>query len=314
MPPIRPCSQKEFQQGGIYIMCKILLKSTFATVGALFLSSFILPQQAQAQTEYELKLCGRYVSDNNCNDLSIIPGVKGKVKYDPESYTLTLENATIHTTDMEDEGFGIWNKVSGLTICLIGNNTITTENSGGIINGYGIDLTFAGNGKLTVIGSTTAKKDYQYGIVNRGTITVSDCNLEVSGGAYGLSCGYWMFENCTVRAKGDGHDQDSHAGSFSWVWGELPKFTDCAITSPTGAKWKDFSSGNTTNYTLSDAEGKPITDWVVITPSGTSINTPSIYTAVKQGIYSLSGQKLNGTLKEQAKGLYIVNGKKVVKQ
>ena len=202
----------------------------------------------------------------------------------------------------------------GLTICLIGNNTITTENSGGIINGYGIDLTFAGNGKLTVIGSTTAKKDYQYGIVNRGTITVSDCNLEVSGGAYGLSCGYWMFENCTVRAKGDGHDQDSHAGSFSWVWGELPKFTDCAITSPTGAKWKDFSSGNTTNYTLSDAEGKPITDWVVITPSGTSINTPSIYTAVKQGIYSLSGQKLNGTLKDQAKGLYIVNGKKVVKQ
>ena len=143
---------------------------------------------------------------------------------------------------------------------------------------------------------------------------MSDCNLEISGGVYGISCGYWMFENCTVRAKGGGHDQDSHAGSFSWVWGELPKFTDCKITAPTGTQWKDFGTGSAINYTLSDADGKPVTDWVEITPEASSINTPSIYTAVKQGIYSLSGQKLNGTLKDQAKGMYIVNGKKVVKQ
>ena len=36
-------------------------------------------------------------------------------------------------------------------------------------------------------------------------------------------------------------------------------------------------------------------------------------TASKQGIYTISGVKLNGETKDLPKGIYIVNGKKVVK-
>jgi len=35
--------------------------------------------------------------------------------------------------------------------------------------------------------------------------------------------------------------------------------------------------------------------------------------AAKQGIYMISGTKLNGETKDLPKGIYIVNGKKVVK-
>ncbi|WP_298951429.1 hypothetical protein [uncultured Alloprevotella sp.] len=35
----------------------------------------------------------------NCNDLSVIDGVEGKVSYYHSTKTLTLENATIKTSD-----------------------------------------------------------------------------------------------------------------------------------------------------------------------------------------------------------------------
>ena len=36
--------------------------------------------------------------------------------------------------------------------------------------------------------------------------------------------------------------------------------------------------------------------------------------AAKQGIYTISGVKLNGEVKDLPKGIYIVNGKKFVKK
>ena len=44
-----------------------------------------------------------------------------------------------------------------------------------------------------------------------------------------------------------------------------------------------------------------------------SIHTPTIDNAAKQGIYTLSGVKLNSKVEDLPKGIYIVNGKKVVK-
>ena len=52
---------------------------------------------------------------------------------------------------------------------------------------------------------------------------------------------------------------------------------------------------------------------IVITRDPAGINTPTIDTATKQGIYTLSGVKLDGDMKDLPKGVYIVNGKKVVK-
>ena len=46
-------------------------------------------------------------------------------------------------------------------------------------------------------------------------------------------------------------------------------------------------------------------------PAG--IDTPTIDNATKESIYTLCGVKLNGEVKDLPRGVYIVNGKKVVK-
>ncbi|MDY4942677.1 MAG: hypothetical protein SO082_05700 [Candidatus Limisoma sp.] len=48
---------------------------------------------------YGLKICGVEVTDENCDDLSVIDGVTGSVRYSPKFNSLVLENATISTGD-----------------------------------------------------------------------------------------------------------------------------------------------------------------------------------------------------------------------
>ena len=72
-----------------------LLKHSYAAIVALFIAMFALPQLAQAQTKYNLEIAGKQVTSDNCNNLSWITGVNGKVSYDPSTKTLTLEKATI---------------------------------------------------------------------------------------------------------------------------------------------------------------------------------------------------------------------------
>ena len=73
---------------------------------------------------YGFKIGGVDVTKKNCKDLSVIDGVDGKISYDPETNTLTMEDVTINTTDFN----GIWNSdARGLKINLVGNNTITSS-------------------------------------------------------------------------------------------------------------------------------------------------------------------------------------------
>ena len=59
--------------------------------------------------------------------------------------------------------------------------------------------------------------------------------------------------------------------------------------------------------------GELVKTQVVITRDPAGINTPTIDTAAKQGIYTLSGAKLGDKVEDLPKGIYIINGKKVVK-
>ena len=261
-------------------------------------------------TTYNLWIAGTQVSSGNCADLSTIPGISGKVSYDPGTKTLTLDNAIINTTAEGNNGIGIKNGISGLTLRLIGENTITAEKSGGIRNGQAAALNIIGEGKLTVNGSTTASYEYyRFGFINYGTVTVSNCALEVVGGRCGLSWGLWKFDHCNIRAKGSGSVDGPSDGSLCDM-SDYPEFIGCTITSPTGTYWKKYDTNGA--YSLFGADDKVVTDWVTIA-APTGINTPTIDTAAKQGIYTLSGVKLSGEMKDLPKGVYIVNGKKVVK-
>ena len=261
---------------------------------------------------YGLWIAGRPVHPGNYDDLTVIDGVKGTVSYDPDTKTLTLNGATISAS----ESSGIKNDIDGLTIRLIGDNTITAERAGGIINREALTFISANGGWLRVKGTTTeplyhAIDDYS-GIYNGGTITVTSCALEVTGKYYGFYGGKWEFDHCTIRVKRVDDVYDEHEGSICYLK-EIPKFTGCKVTSPDGAYWKKHQGKNfRTGYALFDMDDKMVSDWVTIADP-TGINTPTIDIAAKQGIYTLSGVKLDGEMKDLPKGVYVVNGKKVVK-
>ena len=98
------------------------------------------------------------------------------------------------------------------------------------------------------------------------------------------------------------------------MWGKLPEFKGCAITTPAGNYWEKFEGGDDNFYSLFGTGEKVITDWVTITKGATGIDTPTTDTATKQGIYTLEGIRLGDELKDLPEGVYIVNGQKVVKQ
>ncbi len=209
-----------------------LLRNMYAAIVALFVTSFVLPQQLQAEN-YNLLLNGKRVTSENCGDLTAIEGVKGKVTYDATSNVLTLENATISNASEKAAGVALWNSIKNLTIKLVGENSITSEKSGGVVNYE--KLTFTGTGKLTIKGVMSSNTDYSYGILNPGTIIVDGCTMEISGGVNGIT--------------------------------SVPEFTDCKIVSPEGTVWKELNKSGYKFQSLFGADGKVVTDWVTIKPN-----------------------------------------------
>ena len=96
---------------------------------------------AQAQTKYyNIEVAGVAVSSDNCADLSVIPGVEGKINFNPETNTLYMKNVTINS---EKDGIVALNQTK-IFIKIVGENSITSsrtpillKKSKTIINGYG---------------------------------------------------------------------------------------------------------------------------------------------------------------------------------
>ena len=241
------------------------------------------------QTKYDLKICGTQVTSDNCGDLSGIDGVEGTVKYDPDSKILTLQNTKLN---VEDEN-AIWSDIDGLTIKVSGTNELNAGETAIIVYA---PTTLTGGGTLN------AKSEKYTAIYAYETdFTIKDCIVNAKGN-YGIagnngSNEKLLISNATVRAEGE-------AGSIC----DFKEITleDCAITQPAGAVVDNSQGAVVLN-------GEIVKSEVVITRGSDGINTPTIDTTAKQGIYTLSGVKLGGEVKDLPKGVYIVNGKKVVK-
>ena len=100
---------------------------------------------------------------------------EGTAAYDPDTKTLTLTNATIN----HDYNAAIWNTVEGLTIELVGENSINSGEQTGILSQEGCGLlTLTGEGSLniTVTGGNAI-------FVNTGSLLIKDTTVTVSSGA-----------------------------------------------------------------------------------------------------------------------------------
>lgn len=287
-----------------------LLRNTFAVVSALFITMFAQPITTMAQTEYNFQIGDVKVNSENYTELSKIDGVSGNITFDPTTSTLTLDNVTIET----DQYVGIIVNTK-LKMVLIGNNSITAKERMGIMNNLNGDLTITGGGTLKVKGADQSNGiGDMMGIGNWGIITVSECTLEASGEVAGLYGGFWKFDRCNVRAKGNGLESNPYYGSICWMWDELPKFEGCKITSPATTNWEKFEDKGYSYFTLFGSDNKSVTDWVTIsTDDISSISNVTVTTALQGDIYNLYGVRRLGELKNLPKGVYIVNGRKVVK-
>ena len=243
-----------------------------------------------APNVYDLKIVGNDVTFDNCGDLTVFDGVSGTVKYDPRSNILTLKDATITSTTTN----AIVSHIDGLTIELIGTNSLTTKENSTL--SFTHPLTLTGGGTLNVSALS------ECGIyLNDADLTINDCIVNVKG-VYGIagrdgSNEKLLIRNATVTAEGE-------QGSICDLASLTLEYSN--ITQPSGARFDESAHAVVLN-------GEKVKSKIVITRDPAGINTPTIDTATKQGIYTLSGAKLGGKVEDLPKGIYIINGKKVVK-
>ena len=143
-------------------------KKLFAILLSIVMVAGLLPTVAFAEENYNLYVNGEQFTSEK---LSIACG-EGTASYDPNTKTLTLDNATITNGGKSDESpkYGI--RVVGdtdLTIKLSGTNSITLDNGGGIFaDGSSDNYNIIGDGKLTI----NVKWDALYTL--NGNISISE--------------------------------------------------------------------------------------------------------------------------------------------
>ena len=240
---------------------------------------------------YGIKIAGVDVTKKNCKDLSGIDGVDGKISYDPETNTLTMEDVTINTTDFN----GIVNiDVKDMKIKLFGNNIITSKRA--CITIYETS-TISGSGTLSL------KSSGDCGLYMHTSLSVEDVKLYAEGkygvaGVDGKSGEILTLRNAYVEATGS-------LGSVSDLQNLV--LDGCSITQPTGAAFD-------ANVHAVALNGEAVTDKVVIESDNNSIGTITVdVPARKQGIYNLNGVKLTQQWNDLPAGIYIVDGVKRVK-
>lgn len=244
---------------------------------------------------YGIYIADKPVTTLNYKDLTSIYGVSGSASYDPDTKTLTLDNATIDRNSTD--GTGIVNKtVSDFTVKLIGNNTVTADLASMVLNQTS---TITGDGSLHLTSKRFCGLDME-----SASVTIDNTSLFVKGG-YGIA-GFigaksevLTVRNSYVEAEGSG------SGSISLISNLI--LDNCAITQPVGAEFDADQKAVVLN-------GEVLKSKVVIEPVTNSIGTVTAdVPACKQGIYNLNGVKLTTQWDDLPAGIYIVDGVKRVK-
>ena len=244
---------------------------------------------------YGIYIADKPVTTLNYKDLTSIYGVSGSASYDPDTKTLTLDNATIERNSTD--GTGIVNKtVPDFTVKLIGNNTVTADLASMVLNQTS---TITGDGSLHLTSKRFCGLDME-----SASVTIDNTSLFVKGG-YGIA-GYigaksevLTVRNSYVEAEGFG------SGSISLISKLI--LDNCAITQPVGAEFDADQKAVVLN-------GELLKSKVVIEPITNSIGTVTAdVPARKQGIYNLNGVKLTQQWNDLPAGIYIVDGVKHVK-
>lgn len=247
---------------------------------------------------YTVSICGVKITEENKDNLSQISGVRsGTITYDTETKTLLLKDVDLWSTE-EGEGVGILNRdLEGLTIEIEGDCKITATGSG-ILTWKNVTIT---NKVKTEYPSLDIVSNDNRGIYvfEHGTCTLSNIDLTVTG-KYGLignkiDAGL-NINNCNVYAQGS-------SGSICY-FGTVT-LENCEVVMPVGATF--------VNGTLS-LNGNMVKDAVVISRTTSGIKTIDANVSIGEAVYTIGGVRLSTPFDKLPRGIYIVNGRKVVKK
>lgn len=244
---------------------------------------------------YGIYIADKPVTTLNYKDLTSIYGVSGSASYDPDTKTLTLDNATIERNSTD--GTGIVNKtVSDFTVKLIGKNTVTADLASMVLNQTS---TITGDGSLYLTSKRFCGLDME-----SASVTIDNTSLFVKGG-YGIA-GFIGAESEVLTVR-NSHVEAEGSGSGSITLISNLILDNCAITQPVGAKFD-------VDQKAVVLKGEVFKSKVVIEPVNNSIGTITAdVPARKQGIYNLNGVKLTQQWDDLPAGIYIVDGVKRVK-
>lgn len=264
-----------------------------ATLKGVALNGAIVTDKVVIETDYlGLSFCEEKVTKKNCDKLGEIEGVSGKVTYDRETKTLTLEDATIE----KDKNI-VNNYIDGLNMKLVGSNKMKTEEWQ--IESLNYEMKISGPGSLEAESSK-----YACIYVSNGPLTIEDCTINLKGGngiddvfvdyPYAL-----IIRNANVTAEGT----DYAIGGLSSLTLE-----GCSITQPAGAAFDAELHGIALN-------GELVKKVVIEADNTNSIeNVQTDVSLRRPGIYTIEGMKMNGEWESLPAGMYIVDGVKMVKK
>ena len=207
-------------------------------VGGAYVSKLVIAPEKPV-----FKVAGVEVTDANSGNLTTIAGVEGKASYDPETQTLTLDNATITTNAVA----GIANEgATGLQVKLVGNNTITSASAAGMV--IGRQTRIVGDGKLKVTSTGTSA------ILMQGApLSIEGCSV-VAEGKYGIYADKGdVKEVLTIRTASV--EAQGASGSIAGLSNLL--LVRCIINQPQGAAYDKTLKGVA-------KDGGLVTDRVVI--------------------------------------------------
>lgn len=264
-----------------------------ATLKGVALNGAIVTDKVVIETDYlGLSFCEEKVTKKNCDKLGEIEGVSGKVTYDRETKTLTLEDATIE----KDKNI-VNNYIDGLNMKLVGSNKMKTEEWQ--IESLNHEMKISGPGSLEAESSK-----YACIYVSGAPFTIEDCTINLKGGngiddvfvdyPYAL-----IIRNANVTAECTNH-----------AIGGLSSLTleGCSITQPAGAAFDAESYGIALN-------GELVKKVVIEADNTNSIeNVQTDVSLRRPGIYTIEGMKMNGEWESLPAGMYIVDGVKMVKK
>lgn len=261
------------------------------------------------EERFGINICDKpLTSEDDFSDIKRDQITSGKVSYDPKTRTLTLEEAVIQMTGPLENAIDFNETSEPYTLVLKGtNNEISSGRSAALSSGS--PLTIKGEGAAVF----TGEENCGIYIYNCSTLTFRDgCTVTsngkwaVSGNSYNLQ-ETLLIDNATLKAKSTSNDGGGVIG-FKEI-----TLKDCEILKPTGAKIAKLTDDEGLTYMGIALDGKAVKGEVVIAPR--SVGVAQVETSPRETttIYTLSGLKVNESLDRLPKGLYIVNGQKVVK-